>query len=68
MAGRTEKLFKLGVCFYIAGLSAALCGVALVSRAVRPAMEAEALGPVLCVVGVGFMAAGWILRKNTRSG
>lgn len=66
VADRSEKLFKLGVCFYIVGLAVALTGVAVLGRLISVADPSE-LGSVILIVGLGLMGCGWIMRKNMRS-
>jgi hypothetical protein len=65
---RSETLFKLGVGLYVAGIAAALAGVAVLGRLIPLTLNANAVGTVLLILGLGAMAAGWILRKNTRGG
>lgn len=68
MPHRTEKLFKFGVCLYIAGLAAALFGAAVLARLISVATDIEEVGAISLLVGSGLMLGGWILRKNTRDG
>jgi hypothetical protein len=66
MASRSEKLFKLGVGLYIAGLSGAICSVAVLARVVTVPGNANRLGLIILIFAAGLMAGGWVLRKCTR--